>query len=225
MKKLLAVLLAVTIVMSMGVVAFAAEHSEGDSHGNTSGANVDQTKSNAFEKSRGYAADSKLYLRIDKDAVSDKTQINATVPLWVCMYAYGGDGVVVTPITNVYKITKGNMSGQIKVTNVEVAPQNEWSIVAKPTGLVTDPTYDATTNTLAAKQMTLKIKDVEVPAVSSGSTVTVTPTAAWKTTDTAEGGVIDLPLECWIAPNGVNGDETLQDVQVVNVTYTISLAA
>ena len=27
------------------------------------------------------------------------------------------------------------------------------------------------------------------------------------------------------APNGVNGDETLQDVQVVNVTYTISLAA
>lgn len=221
MKKLLAVLLAITVVMSMGIVAFAEDH-DTEVHGDTSGAHVDGTGTNAFDKNKGYEADSKLYLRIDKDAISDQTQINATVPLWVCMYAYGGDGVVVTPIQNVYKIMKGSMTGQIKVTNVEVAPQNGWSIVEKPTNMKTSP-YDATTNTLTANQMTLKIKDVDVPEIASGNTGTVTPTEAWKT---SEGNVvIDLPLECWIAPNGVNGTENLEDVQVVNVTYTISLAA
>lgn len=55
-----------------------------------------------------------FYLNIDKNAVSGDTQISATIPLWVCMYAYGGDGMVVTP-ADAYKILNTGTDTDIKV--------------------------------------------------------------------------------------------------------------
>ena len=123
MKKLLAVLLAITIVMSMGVVAFAAH--DGGTHGIDSEAAVGEQKELATSGGSQFGK-TDFYLNIDKNAVSGDTQISATIPLWVCMYAYGGDGMVVTP-ADAYKILNTGTDTDIKVYAMRALPQEGWT--------------------------------------------------------------------------------------------------
>ena len=123
MKKLLAVLLAITIVMAMGVVAFAAH--DGDTHGIDSEAAVGEQKELATSGGSQFGK-TDFYLNIDKNAVSGDTQISATIPLWVCMYAYGGDGMVVTP-ADAYKILNTGTDTDIKVYAMRALPQEAFS--------------------------------------------------------------------------------------------------
>ena len=223
MKKLLAVLLAITVVMSMGVVAFAAgtkgPHAEDSTHGTADTAGVASAGENKFtDKGEGaYGADSKFYLNIDGNAISGDTSISVEVPLWVCMYAYGGDGKVVTPGANNYMIANRS-SVAIQVTKMDVAPAAGWSFGEFKDEVVATGYKPSSNNLTVAKQLALKINDV--PMVNG--TTEYTP-SDWKiaSSGTTTPVDMDLPLKAYIAP-GVN--TATEDVQVVTVTYTVKIA-
>ena len=56
-------------------------------------------------------------------------QINVTVPLYVCMYAYGGNGKVVTPTEEAYAITSRS-NCPVQITSVQ-ATEAIWDLKEK----------------------------------------------------------------------------------------------
>lgn len=217
MKKLLAVLLAVTVVMSMGVVAFAADHSQGDEHGNSSEATVGDQAALATSGGSQFGK-TEFYLNIDQYATSEDTQVSATVPLWVCMYAYGGDGKVVTPNNETYKIINSGTKTDIKVYAMRALPQDSWSFQTFNDSVFNAGVYVRENNTLtAAKQMAMKVHTMDLSTVSGTENTELT--TPW--TVAKNNGELKLPLQAYIAPGGVNaGNET----NVVNVMYFITAA-
>lgn len=134
-KRIIAMLLAASMVMSGSMTAFASEthDADGDEHGTTEEALIGDEGEFADE-GNNVTGSTQFYLNIDKDAnhtddtvtVKDveisksydvdvchydieyttqlESHIRATVPLYVCMYAYGGTGEVVTPDEDAYAI-------------------------------------------------------------------------------------------------------------------------
>lgn len=216
MKKLLAVLLAVTIVMSMGVVAFAADHSTEDTHGTKDAAAVGDPAA-LTSSGDSQAGRTEFYLNIDKNAVSPDTQISATIPLWVCMYAYGGDGKVVTPASDAYQIVNTGSKANIKVYAIQAFAQNGWSFQSFDSSVFNAGAYVRENNTLsAAKTMAMTVKGEDLSAYTSGLKDL---DSDW--TVAKNNGTLDLSLQAYIAPGGVNeGNET----NVVNVMYYVTAA-
>ena len=128
-------------------------------------------------------------------------QLRATVPMYVCMYGYAGDGSVVTP-TN-YGIT--NLSnGAIKVTDLTVSQKGSqtvgWNIVDK------DP------QTLQRGEMTMHLNGLQLTMGSN----TITNPEKWRIpADTQQL----LPLTCYIAGGNVN---ERQESYVTSITYTVA---
>ena len=128
-------------------------------------------------------------------------QLKATVPMYVCMYGYAGDGSVVTP-TN-YGIT--NLSnGAIKVTDLTVSQKGSqavgWNIVDK------DP------QTLQRGEMTMHLNGLQLTMGSN----TITNPEKWRIpADTQQL----LPLTCYIAGGNVNDR---QESYVTSITYTVA---
>ena len=128
-------------------------------------------------------------------------QLKATVPMYVCMYGYAGDGSVVTP-TN-YGIT--NLSnGAIKVTDLTVSQKGSqtvgWNIVDK------DP------QTLQRGEMTMHLNGLQLTMGSN----TITNPEKWRIpADTQQL----LPLTCYIAGGNVN---ERQESYVTSITYTVA---
>ena len=128
-------------------------------------------------------------------------RLKATVPMYVCMYGYAGDGSVVTP-TN-YGIT--NLSnGAIKVTEVTVGSKNDrtvgWNIVDK------DP------QTLQRGEMTMRLNGLQL---TTGSNAITNPEKWRIPADTQQL----LPLTCYIAGGNVN---ERQESYVTSITYTVA---
>lgn len=218
MKKLLAVLLAITIVMSMGVVAFAAH--DGGTHGTDSEAAVGEQKELATSGGSQFGK-TDFYLNIHKNAVSGDTQISATIPLWVCMYAYGGDGMVVTP-ADAYKILNTGTDTDIKVYAMRALPQEGWTFNTFDSSVYSGGGYVRANNTLtAAKTMAMTVNGVDLSTISdSENTDLAAPWKVVKNNGTTDGE-LKLPLQAYIAPGGVNeGDDT----NVVNVLYFVTAA-
>lgn len=217
MKKLLAVLLAITVVMSMGVVAFA-DHT-GTDHGTAADAAVGTASGLTSSGGSVHFGKTEFYLNIEKNAVSDETTISATVPLWVCMYAYGGDGKVVTPADSMYKIINTGTDTDIKVYAMRATSQDSWSFAAFEDGVYDDSgKYVRANNTLTeAKKLAMTIKGMDLSTVEqAGMTELETP---WKVTK--NNGDLELPLKAYIAPGGLNEGN---DTNVVNVMYYITAA-
>ena len=128
-------------------------------------------------------------------------QLKATVPMYVCMYGYAGDGSVVTP-TN-YGIT--NLSnGAIKVTDLTISQKGSqtvgWNIVDK------DP------QTLQRGEMTMHLNGLQLTMGSN----TITNPEKWRIpADTQQL----LPLTCYIAGGNVNDR---QESYVTSITYTVA---
>ena len=148
MKKMLAVLLAVSIVLTLSITAFAA--------GETSVADPTQISPDADGK---YSADTSFNLTVDKDATNPdlNSQINVSIPLSVAMYGYGADGSAAEPTE--YRIeNKGKIA--VKVTNITSAGQNGWTLkaptsIGSPTltaGKLNIADYKPGDNNLTAKQ-------------------------------------------------------------------------
>ena len=128
-------------------------------------------------------------------------QLKATVPMYVCMYGYAGDGSVVTP-TN-YGIT--NLSnGAIKVTDLTVSQKGSqtvgWNIVDK------DP------QTLQRGEMTMRLNGLQL---TTGSNAITNPEKWRIPADTQQL----LPLTCYIAGGNVN---ERQESYVTSITYTVA---
>lgn len=128
-------------------------------------------------------------------------QLKATVPMYVCMYGYAGDGSVVTP-TN-YGIT--NLSnGAIKVTDLTVSQKGSqtvgWNIV------------DKNPQTLQRGEMTMHLNGLQLTMGSN----TITNPEKWRIpADTQQL----LPLTCYIAGGNVN---ERQESYVTSITYTVA---
>lgn len=130
-------------------------------------------------------------------------QLKATVPLYVCMYGYAGDGEVVEP-TN-YGITNYS-NGKIQITDIDVS-NNGWSIVDKPQ------------SELKRGELSMKLDDTQLVMGHN------TPRTPWiidpgRDADGNESGtVLPLPLLCNMAGGNVNDR---QEAFLTRVTYTIA---
>ena len=155
---------------------------------------------------------------------TNPARIDATVPLWVCMYGYGGDGKVVTPEEGSYTI-KNNSSFPVAVTEMSVHPADGWHLVQAPDGgFVTNGKYDISKNTLVEGQAALRL---DTHWISSGVNG-----ADWSMSagDASTGPLFQpigagtarsIPVECYIPAGGVAGEgETL----LATVTYTVGVS-
>lgn len=130
-------------------------------------------------------------------------QLKATVPLYVCMYGYAGDGEVVEP-TN-YGITNYS-NGKIQITDIDVS-NNGWNIVDKPQ------------SELKRGELSMKLDDTQLVMGHN------TPRTPWiidpgRDADGNESGtVLPLPLLCNMAGGNANDR---QEAFLTRVTYTIA---
>lgn len=137
---MMALALAMCMAMGMNTVAFAAEHdTAAESHGTSREAVVatDPDTMNAAKPT----GKTKFYVNVDKDATSGEviipdeeivpgdgitchyelgyeitraSNVSVTVPLYVCMYGYGGDGKIVTPADDAYQMKNSSTYTQAK---------------------------------------------------------------------------------------------------------------
>lgn len=130
-RKTVAAVLALVLAMGMGTTSMAA--STHTSHGTKVDAFV-STDTSTMNKDN-LSGETQFYINVDKDATggevvipgteditggegichydvnweySKTTKLSVTVPLYVCMYGYGGDGKVVTPAETAYKMTNNS---------------------------------------------------------------------------------------------------------------------
>ena len=133
-----------------------------------------------------------FYLIIDEHNASN--QINATIPLWVCMYGYGEDGKVVVPTENRYTIRNNSIS-RVKIDEINAHAENGWRLVP---------------DAHRAKDLKMSING-ELITERIGKLH-----SPWKVEGRSE---LNLPIQAQIAP-GVN--EGQRCTNVVRVVYTIS---
>ena len=130
-------------------------------------------------------------------------QLEATVPLEVCMYGYAGDGEVVEPEN--YGITNYS-NGAIQITDIEVKDDG-WNIVDKaPTELLRG-------------EMTMKMNDTQLVV---GHNKPRNPDQWVIKADESEdssGVQMLIPMTCYIAGGNVN---ERQESYITHVTYTIA---
>ncbi len=133
-RKTVAAVLALVLAMGMGTTSMAA--STHTSHGTEAGAVVSNENSTMGNgQGQSLSGDTQFYINVDKDATGGEvvipgteditgaggichydvnwkyektTKLSVTVPLYVCMYGYGGDGKVVTPAKDAYKMTNNS---------------------------------------------------------------------------------------------------------------------
>lgn len=133
-------------------------------------------------------------------------QLKATVPMYVCMYAYNGDGEVVEPTE--YGITNYS-NGSIRVTDINVDSTGGGFLITDKAPL-----------DLLRGEMSMNMFGTQLVP---GANTPANP-ERWIAAADASGGVdgvfLHLPLECYIASGNVN-DETVC-TPVAKVQYTIA---
>ena len=196
MKKVLATILAMAMILSLGVTAFAAQNYDAD------GTAVD-SKTNDVSTDGG-TADTQFKV-IDKSATVPTYQMSVTVPMTVT-FAVAKDGT--TSVPSKYKLINYSFK-DITVSSVK-ATNGEWTLATETT---------AKEAAKASKTVNMKIKDIDLSTATSG----VDP--SWGTVAKAtdiKGTELDLTLTAVAAPQ----DETVagnSSEDVFTVTYTIAM--
>lgn len=129
-------------------------------------------------------------------------QIDVTVPLYVCMYGYGGDGKVVTPTKEVYGLTSKSDCA-VQVTSVE-AVQSTWKL-------------KGSMERMEAGEIYLNIGG----AVISNQAVDTSGDTRWRIAQPASEGAstyLGLPVTAAIAGGSINEDG---ESPVCRVKYTV----
>lgn len=131
-KRILTIALAMSMVAGTSMTALAGTHTGTDitTDGTSGNAAVEGEVTIDNKTDDTSSGNTDFYLTVDKDATSEegpttdeedivgsgdviyvidytkttKSNLSVTVPLYVCMYAYGGDGKVVVPTQNAYKM-------------------------------------------------------------------------------------------------------------------------
>lgn len=130
-------------------------------------------------------------------------QLEATVPLQVCMYAYAGDGEVVEPVN--YGITNYS-NGAIEIVDIKVGDDG-WDIVDKPVA------------ELLRGEMTMRMKDTQLTVGNNSPRNPGQWVIEADKSDDNSGVEMLIPMACYIAGGNVN---ERQEVYVAHVTYTIA---
>jgi hypothetical protein len=142
-----------------------------------------------------------LRFEIDLQIERVAAQINVTVPLYVCMYGYGGDGHVVTPNADAYALIN-NSDAPVQITSVQ-ATQNGWNLKETP-------------EQLGAGELFLKISD----QVITSEEKSLPSDPKWRVE--ANGGSLSLPIQALIAGGSVNEDG---ENKVCVITYKAAISA
>lgn len=141
---MMALALAMCMAMGMNTVAFAAGHDPATGpHGDsTTGAVVGgESKTDMNSDPKNYDINTQFYVNVDQDATSGEviipdeeivpgdgitchyelgyeikraSNVSVTVPLYVCMYGYGGDGKIVTPADDAYQMKNSSTYTEAK---------------------------------------------------------------------------------------------------------------
>lgn len=130
-------------------------------------------------------------------------QLEATVPLQVCMYGYAGDGEVVEPEN--YGITNYS-NGSIKVTDIEVSADG-WTITDKAP-------FD-----LLRGEMTMNMLGTQLVYGHNTPSNPERWIIAEDGSEDESGTKMVIPMTCYIAGGNVN---ERQESYVAKVTYTVA---
>jgi hypothetical protein len=134
-------------------------------------------------------------------------QIHATVPLYVCMYGYGGDGKVVTPSQETYGISNWS-DFPVQITSVAGTHTNGgWELKDSAAGLKAGELFLR----LANQVITSETKDT-----SGDSLWRIGASEASET----NGRRLSIPISAAIAGGSVNEDG---ESKVCHVTYTCEI--
>lgn len=138
-----------------------------------------------------------------------KIQLTATVPLYVCMYGYAGDGEVVEP-TN-YGIKNYTQNSDIVVNKITVGDVSEqqvgWNIV------------DKDRKELQRGEMSMLLNDTQLVEGDNTPADSENWIIAKDDSDDNSGVDFNIPMTCFIAGGNVNSRE---ESFVTKVTYTIA---
>lgn len=130
-------------------------------------------------------------------------QLKATVPMYVCMYGYAGDGEVVEPED--YGITNYS-NGAIEITDIDVSGDG-WMIV------------DKDQKDLLRGEMTMNLYGTQVLLGHNKPANPERWIIAGDSSDDDSGTKMVIPMTCYIAGGNVNEQ---QESYVTKVTYTIA---
>lgn len=130
-------------------------------------------------------------------------QLEATVPLQVCMYGYAGDGEVVEPEN--YGITNYS-NGSIKVTDIEVSADG-WTIT------------DKAPLDLLRGEMTMNMLGTQLVYGHNTPSNPERWIIAEDSSEDESGTKMVIPMTCYIAGGNVN---ERQESYVAKVTYTVA---
>jgi hypothetical protein len=137
-------------------------------------------------------------------------QINATVPLYVCMYGYGGDGKVVTPSDGSYSIVN-NSSFPIQITSVG-GDESGWYLKSSAQNLKAGELFLS----LAGQVITAETTD------TSGDSRWRIKAYDPSDTEHSGGNTLEIPVIAAIAGGSVNEDG---ESKVCTVTYKAAIPA
>jgi hypothetical protein len=135
------------------------------------------------------------------------TQINATIPLYVCMYGYGGDGKVVTPSSDAYSIVN-NSNCPIQITSIQ-GSNSSWTLKDSSENLKAGELFLS----LAGQVITSDLK-----SLAGNSLWRI---AAPKDSE-GDGIPCKIPIQAEIAGGSVNEDG---EFKACTVTYTAGIPA
>lgn len=129
-------------------------------------------------------------------------QLEATVPMYVCMYGYAGDGEVVEPTT--YGITNYS-NGALEVKDIDVSADG-WNIVGKAR------------NDLLRGEISMQLNGTQLVMGNNTPAGRENWIIAPDESEDKSGVERILPLECFIAGGNVN---ERSEVYLTRVTYTV----
>ena len=197
MKKLLAAVLAMAMILSLGVTAFAAAQNY-----DADGAVVDTQTNDVAED--GGTADTQFKV-IDKSATIPTYQMSVTVPMTVT-FAVAQDGT--TSVPSKYKLINYSFK-DISVSNVKAVNGN-WTLATEAAAKAADE---------GSKTVNMNIKGLDLSTTTDG----VAP--GWdsvKAATSIDGTELDLVLTAVAAPqNSTNETPSAEDA--FKVTYTIAM--
>jgi hypothetical protein len=132
-------------------------------------------------------------------------QINATVPMYVCMYGYGGDGKVVAPSPDAYSIVN-NSNCPIQITSLQGSNSN-WNLKESPENLKAGEIFLSLAN---------QVVTTEAKSLIGNSQWRILAPEKF-----GDSGVkLSIPIQAQIAGGSVNEDG---EFKVCTVTYTAGI--
>lgn len=203
MKKVFATILAVAMILSLGVISFAAEPQwTGDTDGT-----VDPDDGTNAKSIQDNGTANTLFKVLDKSDTVPTYWMSVSVPLGVT-FCIAADGT--TSVPNNYKVENYSPL-DAKISKMNVVLKNDWKLV---------DSAESAKNSQSPYDLYFTINN---RALSAGSDIAVDWTAAKYDGTQKAAGVLELPLTARAGERNVP-TTTTEAAEAFAVTYTVALA-